>query len=50
MRNLEIDSQTTLIHILSELKSTEEDGLELSVLPGEKVFLTFQLTKKLLKR
>lgn len=50
MRNLEIDSQTTLIHILSELKSTEEDGLELSVLPGEKSLLDFPVNKKIIEK
>ena len=34
MRQLEIDSQTNLSHILTELKTSEEDGLELTAVPN----------------
>lgn len=50
MRNLEIDSQTTLLHILSELKSTEEDGLELTSVPGEKSLLDNPINKKIIEK
>lgn len=50
MRNLEIDSQTTLSHILNELKSTQEDGLELAVVPGEKSLLNNQINKKIIEK
>lgn len=39
MRQLEIDSQTNLSHILSELKTTDENGLELNVVPNETTVL-----------
>lgn len=50
MRNLEIDSQTTLAHILNELKTTEEDGLELTVVPGEKSLLQNSVNKKIIEK
>ncbi len=39
MRQLEIDSQTNLSHILTELKTSEEDGLELTAVPNETTVL-----------
>lgn len=50
MRNLEIDSTTTLSHILSELKTTEEDGLELTVVPGETSILENSLDKAIIEK
>lgn len=50
MRNLEIDSATTLAHILNELKTTDEDGLELTVVPGEKNILDNSLTKSIIEK
>ena len=50
MRNLEIDSGTLLAHILNELKTTEEDGLELTVVPGEKSLLDNSLNKKIIEK
>lgn len=50
MRNLEIDSQTTLTHILNELKTTEEDGLELTSVPNEKSLLDNLLNKKIIEK
>jgi hypothetical protein len=50
MRNLEIDSTTTLAHVLNELKNTEEDGLEITVVPGEKSILDNSLDKSIIEK
>src|SRR3970040_1241086 len=50
MRNLEIDSETQLSHILNELKTTEEDGLELTVVPGQKNLFDNSINKKIIEK
>lgn len=50
MRNIEVDSLTTLSHILSELKTTDEDGLELTVVPGEKSLFDNPINKKIIEK
>lgn len=50
MRNLEIDQQTTLAHILAELKSTEEDGLELTGVPGVKTILDDPISRTIIDK
>ncbi len=50
MRNLEIDSSTTLAHILNELKTTEDDGLELTVVPGSKSILESDLDRAIIEK
>jgi hypothetical protein len=50
LRNLEIDSQTTLAHILNELKNTQEEGLELTSVPGEKTILDNSLNRAIIEK
>jgi len=50
MRNIELDSTTTLAHILNELKTTEEDGLELTALAGETTILENDLDKAIIEK
>ncbi len=50
MRNLEIDSETLLAHVLNELKTTEEDGLELTVVPEQKNLFDNSINKKIIEK
>ncbi len=50
MRQLEIDSQTNLSHILSELKTTEENGLELNTVPNETTILDNPIHKLIIEK
>jgi hypothetical protein len=47
---LEIDSSTTLAHILNELKTTEENGLEITGVPGEKTILDNPLNRDIIEK
>lgn len=50
MKPLEIDSQTNLSHILNELKTTEEDGLELTAVPNEATVLDNPINKAIIEK
>lgn len=50
MRQIEIDSQTNLYHLLSELKNSEETGFEFNTVPGEKTVLDNPLHRLILEK
>ena len=50
MRPLEIDQSTTLSHILNELKTTTEDGLEITSVPGEKTILDNPVNRSVIEK
>ncbi len=50
MRPLEIDQQTTLNHILGELKNGSEEGLELTSIPGEKSLLDNPINRSIIEK
>lgn len=50
MRLLEIDSSTTLAHILNELKNTTEDGLEITSVPNEETLLNNDLNRTIIEK
>ncbi len=50
MKNLEIDSGTNLNHILSEIKNTQEDGLELTGVPGQDSILDKKINRTIIEK